>query len=320
MHEEDAAPGAAGVSAPIFAGHASGTVSAQHRSRPAAGLARQQRWGRRRAAGVEGQGRGGRRAADRWMPRRSTSRRRSTQRRSSTTSAAGRRARRTGKYESDAPDLFADFNGIPEIEDKLKYYEHDTVGLKWSNRLILGDSLAVMASLAEKEALRGKVQMIYLDPPYGIKFNSNWQVSTRDREVKDGKHEAACLASRKSFARSGTLGPMAFIRILSYLRDRLVLARELLAEQSARFLFRSATRTCMSFGHYSTKYLARKISSARSHFKRRRRSTAQLSCQASTITSFGTQETRAALKYRQLYQTKGLGGEGALSYTSCRRC
>ncbi|HEX5959064.1 MAG TPA: hypothetical protein VFY92_10485 [Hyphomicrobiaceae bacterium] len=71
------------------------------------------------------------------------------------------------RYDTDAPDLFADFNGIPDIEDKLKYYEHDRLGLHWSNRLILGDSLSVMASLAEKEGLRGKVQMIYLDPPYG---------------------------------------------------------------------------------------------------------------------------------------------------------
>ncbi len=94
------------------------------------------------------------------------------------------------RYESDAPDLFADFNGIPEIEDKLSYYEHDRVGLKWTNRMVLGDSLQVMASLAEKEGLRGKVQMIYLDPPYGIKFNSNWQVSTKDRDVRDGKAES----------------------------------------------------------------------------------------------------------------------------------
>jgi adenine-specific DNA-methyltransferase len=83
-------------------------------------------------------------------------------------------------------DLFADFNGIPEGADKTDFYQHDA---NWSNRMILGDSLQVMASLAEREGLRGKVQCIYLDPPYGIKFNSNFQWSTTSRDVKDGNPE-----------------------------------------------------------------------------------------------------------------------------------
>ncbi len=82
------------------------------------------------------------------------------------------------------PDLFADFNGIPKGADKTEFYVHDQ---NWSNRMILGDSLQVMASLAEREGLRGKVQCIYVDPPYGIKFNSNFQWSTTSRDVKDGK-------------------------------------------------------------------------------------------------------------------------------------
>ena len=80
-------------------------------------------------------------------------------------------------------NLFADFNGIPEGVDKTDFYQHDQ---NWSNRMILGDSLQVMASLAEREGLRGKVQCIYFDPPYGIKFNSNFQWSTTSRDVKDG--------------------------------------------------------------------------------------------------------------------------------------
>jgi adenine-specific DNA-methyltransferase len=90
--------------------------------------------------------------------------------------------RRTAeKREADtaAPDLFADFNGIAP-DQRAEFYAHDQ---HWSNRMILGDSLQVMASLAEREALRGKVQCIYFDPPYGIKFNSNWQVSTQSRDV-----------------------------------------------------------------------------------------------------------------------------------------
>src|SRR5436190_13094671 len=81
------------------------------------------------------------------------------------------------------PDLFADFNGIPLGVDKTEFYQHDQ---NWSNRMILGDSLQVMASLAEREGLRGKVQCIYFDPPYGIKFNSNFQWSTTSRDVRDG--------------------------------------------------------------------------------------------------------------------------------------
>src|SRR5439155_27211315 len=80
-------------------------------------------------------------------------------------------------------DLFADFNGIPKGVDKTDFYQHDQ---NWSNRMILGDSLQVMASLAEREGLRGTVQCIYIDPPYGIKFNSNFQWSTTSRDVKDG--------------------------------------------------------------------------------------------------------------------------------------
>ena len=95
--------------------------------------------------------------------------------------------RRTEADEVEAEpqvDLFADFNGVSDEGAKTEFYQHDA---NWTNRMILGDSLQVMASLAEREGLRGKVQCIYFDPPYGIKFNSNWQVSTRSRDVKDGK-------------------------------------------------------------------------------------------------------------------------------------
>ena len=83
-------------------------------------------------------------------------------------------------------DLFGDFNGLPEGADKTDFYQYDG---NWQNRMILGDSLQVMASLAEREGLRGKVQCIYFDPPYGIKFNSNFQWSTTSRDVKDGNAE-----------------------------------------------------------------------------------------------------------------------------------
>ena len=101
--------------------------------------------------------------------------------------------------------------------------------------MILGDSLLVMTSLAEKEGLKGKVQTIYLDPPYGIKFGSNWQVSTRKRDVKDGKAEDATRQPEqiRAFRDTWELGIHSY---LAYLRDRLVVARELLTETGSVFV------------------------------------------------------------------------------------
>ena len=82
-------------------------------------------------------------------------------------------------------DLFSDFNGLPDENAKTEFYQHDA---NWSNRMILGDSLQVMASLAEREGLRGQVQCIYIDPPYGIKFNSNFQWSTTSRRSQGREH------------------------------------------------------------------------------------------------------------------------------------
>ncbi len=127
--------------------------------------------------------------------------------------------------------LFGDFNGL-SFEDRVDFYHHEQ---RWSNRMILGDSLMVMTSLAEKEGLKGKVQMIYLDPPYGIKFGSNWQVSTRKRDVKDGKAEDATRQPEqvKAFRDTWQLGIHSY---LAYLRDRLVTARELLTETGSVFV------------------------------------------------------------------------------------
>jgi adenine-specific DNA-methyltransferase len=130
-------------------------------------------------------------------------------------------------------NLFSDFNGL-DFDQLIDFYQHQD-GVKWANRMILGDSLLVMNSLAEKEGLKGKVQMIYLDPPYGIKFGSNWQVSTRKRDVKDGKAEEVTRQPEqvKAFRDTWELGIHSY---LSYLRDRLVVARELLTETGSVFV------------------------------------------------------------------------------------
>src|ERR1035438_3068050 len=138
-------------------------------------------------------------------------------------SAAGQNA------ADDQLDLFADFNGVPEGNAKTEFYQHDA---NWSNRMILGDSLQVMASLAEREGLRGQVQCIYIDPPYGIKFNSNFQWSTTSRDVRDGHldHIPREPEQVKAFRDTWRDGVHSY---LTYLRDRLTVARDLLANSGS---------------------------------------------------------------------------------------
>ena len=130
------------------------------------------------------------------------------------------------------PDLFADFNGLPDGAATTEFYRHDA---NWSNRMILGDSLQVMASLAEREGLRGKVQCIYIDPPYGIRFNSNFQWSTTSRDVKDGKTEHITREPEqvKAFRDTWRDGIHSY---LTYLRERLTVARDLLTESGSVFV------------------------------------------------------------------------------------
>lgn len=141
--------------------------------------------------------------------------------------------RKTAEAGQPEPELtlFDGFDGLDELA-QVEFYQHEA---RWSNRMILGDSLQVMGSLAERESLRGKVQMIYIDPPYGIKFGSNWQVSARKRDVKDGKVEDAAREAEqiKAFRDTWEDGIHTY---LSYLRDRLVVARDLLTESGSVFV------------------------------------------------------------------------------------
>ena len=132
----------------------------------------------------------------------------------------------------ETPDLFADFNGLPSEDAKTEFYQHDS---HWANRMILGDSLAVMASLAEREGLRGKVQCIYFDPPYGITFNSNFQWSTTTRDVSDGSslHITREPEQVKAFRDTWRDGVHSY---LTYLRDRLTVARDLLKDSGSIFV------------------------------------------------------------------------------------
>ena len=143
-----------------------------------------------------------------------------------------RHSQSNGAAPEEQLDLFADFNGLPREDAKTEFYQHDA---NWSNRMILGDSLRVMASLAEREGLCGKVQCIYIDPPYGIKFNSNFQWSTTSRDVQDGKAEHITREPEqvKAFRDTWRDGIHSY---LTYLRDRLTVARDLLTESGSVFV------------------------------------------------------------------------------------
>jgi adenine-specific DNA-methyltransferase len=223
-------------------------------------------------------------------------------------------ARPAGDRVSDAETfhqagLFAEFNGGPaDFAQKVEFYHHEQ---NWTNRMILGDSLLVMTSLAEKEGLKGKVQTIYLDPPYGIKFGSNWQVSTRKRDVKDGKAEDATRQPEqvRAFRDTWKLGIHSY---LAYLRDRLVVARELLTETGSVFVQIGdenvhLVRNVMDEVFGSAGFCAL-ISFAKTSGLTR----TLLPSACDYILWYGKDTT--LIKYRQLYEEKTLGDEGSLEY------
>jgi adenine-specific DNA-methyltransferase len=207
------------------------------------------------------------------------------------------------------PDLFSDFNGIPHGADKTEFYQHDQ---NWSNRMILGDSLQVMASLAEREGLRGKVQCIYFDPPYGIKFNSNFQWSTTSRDVKDGNagHITREPEQVKAFRDTWRDGIHSY---LTYLRDRLTVARDLLAESGSLFVqigdenvhrVRAVMDEVFGDENCIAQISVKKTSGATSE---------NLAGTTDFVLFYAKSISR--LKYRQAYIARQLGDDGDATYT-----
>jgi adenine-specific DNA-methyltransferase len=129
-------------------------------------------------------------------------------------------------------ELFGNALEKDELDKVSEYYHHQD---GWTNRLIQGDSLLTMGSLLEREGMAGQVQMIYFDPPYGIKYGSNWQIKLNNRDVKDGSDEALTGEPEqiKAFRDTWELGIHSY---LSYMRDRLLIARELLTESGSCFV------------------------------------------------------------------------------------
>jgi adenine-specific DNA-methyltransferase len=200
-------------------------------------------------------------------------------------------------------DMFADFNGLLEGVDKTEFYQHDA---NWSNRMILGDSLQVMASLAEREGLRGKVQCIYIDPPYGIKFNSNFQWSTTSRDVQDSNtdHITREPEQVKAFRDTWRDGIHTY---LTYLRDRLIVARDLLLDTGAIFVqigdenvhrVRSLLDELFGEENFISEIVLKKGGTATSNY---------LPSISDFILLYAKDKDLIKLKFRQLYTSKEVG-------------
>jgi adenine-specific DNA-methyltransferase len=211
--------------------------------------------------------------------------------------------------ESEQIDLFSAFNGLPSEEAKTEFYQHDQ---NWSNRMILGDSLQVMASLAEREGLRGKVQCIYFDPPYGIKFNSNFQWSTTSRDVKDGKtdHITREPEQVKAFRDTWKDGIHSY---LDYLRSRLILARDLLADSGSIFIQIGDENVHLIRCLMDEVFGAENACSLISFVKTSGFMSNTLSNVADYLVWYA--KDRGLVKYRQPLLSKVVGGEASKEYT-----
>lgn len=140
---------------------------------------------------------------------------------------AGQVRGQMGLFEAETPA-----ERMRRRRESIEFYQH---GVNWTNRMIAGDSLVIMNSLLEKEGMAGQVQMVYIDPPYGIKYGSNFQPFVDKRDVKDKKDDDLSQEPEmiKAFRDTWELGIHSY---LSYLRDRLLLARELLADSGSVFV------------------------------------------------------------------------------------
>ncbi len=203
--------------------------------------------------------------------------------------------------------LFADEREIP-LRTAIEFYQHSH---NWSNRLIAGDSLLVMNSLLQKENLAGKVQCVYMDPPYGIKYQSNFQPFVNKREVKDGKDEDLTAEPEmiKAFRDTWELGIHSY---LSYLRDRLLLMRELLSESGSCFvqisdenvhLVRNLMDEVFGVGNFVSLITFTKTSPLGTKLLARR---------SDYIIWYAKQ--KGECKYRQLFLQKELGEDTAYTY------
>ena len=217
--------------------------------------------------------------------------------------------KRNGNGLPVQPSLFERPEEKLPLRDAIDFYSHPH---GWSNRLIAGDSLLVMNSLLEKEGMAGQVQMVYIDPPYGIKYGSNFQPFVNKRDVKDGKDEDLTQEPEmiRAFRDTWELGVHSY---LTYLRDRLLIARELLHESGSCFvqigdqnlhLVRSLLEDVFRPENFVSVISFRKTSSA---------SGERLASVSDYLLWYAKEKSK--LKYRQLYLNKELGASGGTQYT-----
>lgn len=207
------------------------------------------------------------------------------------------------------PDLFhAPFENLP-LRDAIDFYKHER---DWANRMISGDSLLVMNSLLQKEGMAEQVQMIYIDPPYGIKYGSNFQPFTNKRDVKDRKDEDLTQEPEmiKAFRDTWELGIHSY---LTYLRDRLLLARELLCNSGSIFLQISDENLNLVTSLMEEIFGRENFVSLISFAKTSSATSSKLASVSDYIVWFA--KDKSSLKYRQLYNIKEIGGQGASGYT-----
>jgi adenine-specific DNA-methyltransferase len=220
-----------------------------------------------------------------------------------------RQSKKAPSEEHEQIDLFADFNRLPEGADTTDFYEHEQ---GWTNRMILGDSLQVMASLAEREGLRGKVQCIYIDPPYGIRFNSNFQWSTTSRDVKEGNaaHITREPEQVKAFRDTWRDGVHSY---LTYLRDRLTVARDLLADNGSIFVQIGDENVHRVRSLMDEVFGEENACSVISFVK----TTGFLSNTLPNVSDYllWYSKKRELVKFRQPFFSKALGGAGSKEYT-----
>ncbi len=201
-----------------------------------------------------------------------------------------------------------DYQTVDELDKPLSYYQHHAA---WENRLILGDSLSVMTSLLEREGLDKKVQMVYLDPPYGIKYGSNWQIKLNNRTVTDGKDEHLSSEPEqiKAFRDTWELGIHSY---LSYLRDRLLVARELLTESGSCFVQISDENVHLVRGLMDEIFGSANFISMITYRTTGGLGTNLLATNGDYILWYSRE--KSVVKYNQLYSIKAFGEESMFRY------
>lgn len=222
------------------------------------------------------------------------------------------RARRAAQEKSGAVQqghLFADLEKTLRESDRSKRVEFYTHNEGWKNKIICGDSLQVVESLLHYENMRGKVQMIYIDPPYGIKYDSNFQQRV-DSTKNDDKDQADDVLTIKAFRDTWTLGVHSY---LSYLAERLYLCRELLSDTGSVFVQISDDNVHLVRAVMDEVFSAANFCSLISFQKTTSQTTSLLSTISDYVIWYAKDKTR--VKFHPLYVSKVLGEEGSLEYT-----